>query len=92
MARRLFTVEDTFLIEDRGLVPVPGIIPEGDERFRVGDAIKLRRPDGSILAWQIDGLELVRSTPPRHDIFVVLKGLKVTDVPVGTEAWSVDLP
>jgi hypothetical protein len=49
MARRLFVVEDTFLIQGRGLVPVPGIIPQGEERFTVGDSILLLRPDGSCL-------------------------------------------
>lgn len=43
MARLLFTVEDTFMIEGRGLVPVPGIIPEGNEKFMVGHSILLKR-------------------------------------------------
>jgi hypothetical protein len=46
MARRLFVVEDAFAIKDRGLVLVPGILPSGDERFRPGDRIRLRKPDG----------------------------------------------
>ena len=47
MARRLFVVEDTFLIKGRGLVPVPGVVPQGEERFRVGDLVVIKRPDGS---------------------------------------------
>ena len=91
MARRLFTVEDTFLISGRGLVPIPGIVPEGEERFRVGDAIMLRRPDGSLLAWEIGGLEILTGGPPHHDVVLLLKGLGKEDVPIGTEVWSVDL-
>jgi hypothetical protein len=64
MARRLFIVEDTFMIKGRGLVPVPGIVPQGEERFCVGDPILLKRPDGSSLAWQIGGLELISGGPP----------------------------
>jgi hypothetical protein len=90
MARRLFIVEDTFVIKGRGLVPVPGIVPQGEERFRVGDAILLMRPDGSSFAWQIGGLELISGGPPRDDVVVLLKGLGTEDVPVGTEVWSVD--
>jgi len=90
VARRLFTIEDTFLIKGRGLVPVPGIVPQGEERFRVGDPILLKRPDGSSIAWQIGGLELICVTPPRDDVVVSLKGLGKDDVPVGTEVWSVD--
>jgi hypothetical protein len=92
MARRLFIVEDTFIIKGRGLVPVPGIVPQGEERFRVGDPILLQRPDGSSLAWQIGGLELICGGPPRDDVVVLLKGLDKEAVPVGTEVWSVDAP
>jgi hypothetical protein len=92
MARQLFIVEDTFVIKGRGLVPVPGIVPQGDERFRVGDSILLKRPDGSSLPWQIGGLELICGGPPRDDVVVLLKGLGKEDVPVGTEVWSVDAP
>ncbi len=90
MARCLFTVEDTFLIEGRGLVPVPGIAPQGDERFRVGDPIKLKRPDGSEMVRRIAGLELLCPRPRPDDVVILLKGLGKDDVPVGTEVWSVD--
>lgn len=89
MARRLFTVEDTFEIRGRGLILVPGIIPEGDERFRVGDRITLRKSDGSSIESQIGGLELLHPNP-RHDVVIMLKGMVKADVPVGTEVWSVD--
>jgi hypothetical protein len=90
MARLLFTVEDTFYVEGRGLVPVPGIVPQDEERFRVGDPIRLRRPDGSTLDWHIGGLEIICGAQPRDDVVVLLKGLRKDDLPVGTEVWSVD--
>jgi translation elongation factor EF-Tu-like GTPase len=90
MARLLFTVEDTFMIEGRGLVPLPGIVPQGDEQFRVGDPISLKRPDGSEIEWTIGGLELLSPPPPQHYVVVLLKGLSKDDVPIGTEIWSVD--
>lgn len=90
MARRLFTIEDTFLIKGRGLVPVPGIVPQGEEVFRVGDPIRLKRPDDSTFDWQIGGLELLQGGPPRDDVIVLLKGLSKEEVPVGTEVWSID--
>jgi hypothetical protein len=89
MGRCLFVVEDTFLIRGRGLVPVPGIIPEGEERFRVGDRIMLKRPDGSEMEWEIGGLELLCPNP-RHDVVILLKGMSKEDIPIGTEIWSVD--
>ncbi len=90
MARRLLTVEDTFLISGRGLVPVPGLIPEDDELFRVGDPILLKRPDGSSFQWNIGGLEILSGVQRRHDLVILLKGLDKEDVPVGSEIWSVD--
>jgi translation elongation factor EF-Tu-like GTPase len=89
VARLLITVEDTFIIQGRGLVPVPGLIPVGNERFKVGDPLLLKRPDGHELLTSIGGLEL--STPnPRHEVGILLKDMSKEDVPKGTEIWSVD--
>lgn len=89
MPRCLFKVEDAFLIAGRGLVPVPGIIPVGDERFRVGDPITLKRPDGSAISTVIGGLEFLCPNP-RMDVVILLKGLTKADVPIGTEVWSAE--
>ena len=88
MGRRLLVVKATFEIEGRGLVLVPGILPEGDECFRAGDPIELRKPDGSAIATWIGGLELLCPNP-RGDVVIMLKQLAKTDVPIGTEVWSV---
>jgi len=90
MARRLFTVEDRFYIDGRGLIPVPGIVPEHGERYRVGDPIELRRPDGSVLRTRIGGIEMINPTPQRSDTIILLRECTKDDVPVGTEVWSVD--
>jgi hypothetical protein len=89
MARRLLVVEHTFAIKGRGLVLVPGIIPEGDERFRMGDCIRLRKPDGSSIVTRIGGLELLCPNP-RRDVVIILKDAAKGEVPIGTEVWSVD--
>ena len=88
MARLLFTVTDTFPIRARGVVLLPGIVPDGEERFRIGDPLLLKRPDGSTLETMIGGLEILtpRTTPFTP---VLLKGLGKNDVPVGTEVWSI---
>jgi hypothetical protein len=89
MARRLFTVEDTFVFE-RGLILVPGIVEEGNERFRVGDMIELRFMDGARTQVPISSLELC--TPnPNHLLPVMLPAtFQKSDVPIGTEVWSTD--
>jgi hypothetical protein len=90
MSRKLFTVEDTFLIQGRGLVLVPGIVPQGDERFRVGDPVLLKRPDGSTLTWKIGGLEIISGARRSGDVPILLVGLDKKDLPIGTEVWSGD--
>ena len=92
MSRLLFVVEDSFLIKGRGLVPVPGIIPQGEERFRIGDPILFKRPDGSVLRWDIGGIEIFNFVKPFSDppLGILLKGLDKDALPIGSEAWSVD--
>lgn len=92
MARKLLTVEDSFEIRHRGLILVPGIVPEGDERFKIGEPIILKKPDGSSIETKIGGLEIF-TTPPRHldDFGIMIMGMAKGDIPIGTEVWSVDV-
>src|SRR4051794_24328109 len=90
MVRCLFVVEDTFFIKSRGLILVPGVIPQGDERFRTGDPILLKRPDGFLQEARIGGLDVFMTPTPREEIPILLKGRDRGDVPIGTEVWSVD--
>ena len=76
------------MIRGRGLVPVPGIIPVGEERFRAGDPLLLKRPDGSELRTTISSLEILDPNPT-NQVVVLLKELAKEDVPIGTEVWSV---
>jgi hypothetical protein len=85
--RRLFTVTDTFNVTGRGIVLAPGLMPIGDERFRIGDPILLRRPDGMEIATHIDGLELPHPNP-KYEVLILIKELVKDDVPIGTEVWS----
>ncbi len=89
MGRLLFVIEATFLIEGRSLVLCPGIIPEGDERFSVGDLVQLRRPDGTSLNRPIRGLEFFSPPRPGSPLGVLIHDLSKMDVPDGTECWSV---
>ncbi len=86
MARRLFIVEDVFTIHRRGIVLVPGIVPQGDERFCIGDALRLRHPDGSELPATIDGIDLFNLDA--HGGFAIVLVLPKSEVPIGTEVWS----
>src|SRR5205823_5195599 len=75
MARCLFVVEKNFVVAPRDMhVLLPGIVPEGNERFTAGDAISLRQPDGSIITERIASLEFMNPMPPSFPMAVVLKG------------------
>jgi len=37
-----------------GITVLPGIVPQGEERFQIGDPLVIRRADGSHLNWTID--------------------------------------
>lgn len=88
--RHLFTVEDSFTIEHRGVVILPGLALEGSDVFRVGDPLELCRPDGSLVRTHIAGLPMFSRPPSLTHVPVLLSGeLKQEDVPVGTDVWSV---
>jgi hypothetical protein len=86
MLRLLFIVEHTFFLPRHGIALFPGIVPVGEELFRVGSPILLKRPDGSEVQTSIAGMEL--PTPNPGGVFVpFFKELGKGDVPVGTEVW-----
>jgi hypothetical protein len=89
MARLLFTVTDRFYLPGRGVCPVPGITPVEGERFRCGDSLLLKRPDGSEIRTRIGGIEMPNPTPGPV-VVVNLLELKKDDLPIGTQVWSVD--
>ena len=88
--RCLFRVSHTFVNQRRGVVLLPGVIPQGDERFRIGDRVELHRSDGSVQVTTIAGLELMHPRPPDGSVAILLnESVQREDVPIGTEVWSV---
>lgn len=86
MERLLFVVEDTFLIEGRGLILVPGV--GGNVQLRDGRALIIKRPDGGVLhvakfSFGMPG--------PKSEGCPILLPSEVTkgDVPIGSEVWMV---
>jgi hypothetical protein len=80
----LFTVEDSFVISERGIVLAPGV--PGDKSVRVGDMVELRSPDGSVFTSKIKGIEFSSN----QNIPLLLSHLlSKEDIPAGTEVWLV---
>lgn len=87
----LFTVEQAFQISGRGCVLVPGI-PSASDRpnVRIGDKIRLTRPDGFSFDTTVTGVELINygARKPPENISVPISlpsSIPKKDVPVGTQ-------
>jgi hypothetical protein len=85
VGRHLFTVEETFALRERGTILVPGLPGGGGDRWRIGDPLVLRRPDGSAVKTAIRGLD---GHPGPRGAVPVLVPVNEDEVPVGTEVWS----
>lgn len=87
----LFTVELAFQITGRGCVLAPGPSVEvGAQTVRIGDRIRLRRPDGDCIDTVIRGLEMLGRRPRPQVItapILLPKDFTKADVPEGTEVW-----
>jgi hypothetical protein len=87
MARHLSTVEDVLVIDGRGLIVAPGILPGGDWRISIGDRITLEKPDGSRLEADIMGMNMFGARGPRCIPLLLGGELTRADVPIGTKLW-----
>jgi hypothetical protein len=86
----LFTVAETFTVPGRGVCLLPELTPGVDERFEVGDSLRLRRPNGAEDSVRIAGLEFLKRLDGPCPLVVMLSGVCQEDVPIGTEVWSID--
>lgn len=86
----LSIVKDVFEISGRGLVVVPGIPLTCEFVMQLGDALLLKRPDGTEASTRVTGIEM-SSGPKPLPFRPLLLGSHLTkaDVPVGTEIWIV---
>jgi hypothetical protein len=91
MARLLFRITEVLTIPNRGIVLLPGLNFVGDERFRVGEPLLLKRPDGTVIDATIGAIQLLKRLEPLPcEPAIMLTTLCKEDVPIGTEVWSVD--
>jgi len=88
----LFVVEDAFQITGRGCVLVPGPVAEaGGPVVRVGDPIRLVKPDGQSIDTTVRGIEMIGRRPrPAVITAPILLPREITkdQVPPGTHVLS----
>ena len=85
----LFTVNDSFDIAGRYVIPVPGV-PPSIRGVRQGLKIELRRPNGTIIPTEVACVPIIDPYDPHRPIQIGLRGLSKDDIPVGTEIWMID--
>ncbi|RKH71573.1 hypothetical protein D7W81_07330 [Corallococcus aberystwythensis] len=83
-AQRLLVVEQTFDIQNRGIIVVPDV--DLGARAQVELRVALRRPDGDVLrAVALAQVPLGGRSRPRH--VLCFRTLSKQDIPPGTEVW-----
>ncbi len=88
----LFTVDDTFQIEDRGLILGHGLPQTSEITLFRGNYLILRRPDLSIVKAILAEIPMIRYRPDvapedRTTPIMLNKGISKSDVPIGTEVF-----
>jgi len=91
MREKLFTVEDHFQINGRGIV-VTGQLEPDSPVFKVGSEVILVRPDGEEFVTEVIGIEHIKVINNqifnRNRIGVLLKNINFKeDIPIGAEVF-----
>jgi hypothetical protein len=77
-------------VPGRGVVLLPELNFVGDEKFRVGEPLRLRFTDGTEELTQIGGLEFLKPRSGKCLPVIMLSGKCKEDVPLGTEVWAIE--
>ncbi|MBK1854755.1 hypothetical protein JO972_07280 [Verrucomicrobiaceae bacterium 5K15] len=88
----LFTVEDTFQIDDRGLILGRGLPRQSTIEIAKSSPLILRRPDLSTIEATVLEIAMIRYQPDvkpedKTTPIMINKGFTKTDVPIGTEVF-----
>ena len=86
MERLAFTVADSFLVQGVGLLLAPGV-GELEPPLRIGDRLRLVRPDGSTVLSVVRALHMLHSPTSIPNPFLALPELQPADAPHGTAVW-----
>jgi hypothetical protein len=86
----LAKVDDTFWIQGRGIVLVPGQLAS-DFRIRVGTVLQIRIPNGRSIDTHITGVEFLKSRDSERCQMAILVTRDVArdSVPSDSEIWYV---
>ena len=74
----------------RGVVLLPELNFVDEEKFRVGEPLRLRFADGAEELVQIGGLEFLCPLHGKCGLVIMLAGKSKEDLPIGTEVWAIE--
>ena len=88
----LFTVEDMFQLDKRGLVLAYGIPHSSTTTVTKGDSLLLRKPDQTTLDTHLLDIPMIRYRPDvkaedKATPIMIGKGITKEDIPLGTEVF-----
>jgi len=81
-------ISEIFDFKGRGTIVAPGVDWDAPVTPRVGQTVELRRPDNSRVQVVIRGIEHLNPNPQR--VTPLLFCLPPSDLPIGTEIWTLD--
>lgn len=89
--KKILTVEDTFMIQGRGLVITSKKTDEFVD-FKVGDSIKIENPDQTFVETKIKGIELLCRPKFRNELisFTIESEIKKEQVQIGAKIWLLE--
>ena len=86
MSRKLFVVEDTMVIEQRGLVLLPGLAV--DDSLAGATEVLLRLPNGASTLARVAGMAHFGRKPGAPSPLLIALSPPDLIVPRGTEVWT----
>ncbi|MEX2175417.1 MAG: hypothetical protein WD872_13730 [Pirellulaceae bacterium] len=89
MEQFISRVEQVFDITGRGLTIWPGIPHDSHFRIKIGDALRLRLPDGSDLLTHVAGIEMITGRRPLPIPLLLPLAITRKDIPIGTEVFHI---
>lgn len=86
MRQKIFTVEDTFKIDGRGIVAAANRPPNFQE-IKLGAVIVLVQPEGAEIITEVSGIDMFQTVSGISKVAILIRNLTKEDVPAGTEVY-----
>jgi hypothetical protein len=87
----LYVVEEALSVSGRGCLLMPGMVPNQKVALRIGDPVRLLRPNGEVFDSVVHGMDAMHNrneAAPEIRFYIVLpKDVKKEQIPRGSELF-----